>query len=331
MSTFNNAVGTDVSKSTLDLYDYLHGLSLQVANCKAGYRQLLRWLKQYHANLEEVVICFEHTGIYSLPLAVFLSEQKISFCIVPGLEIKRSLGIARGKNDQKDAKAIARYAYLRRSELKLYHLPSRQLLELKSLLSLREKMIKDRNGYQNTLGEMKAMLKVGKKDLLYVAQAHLIKELTYQIKKVEKQMKELIEQDEQLANLYTLITSVKGVGLILGVNFLVYTGGFTLFDDWRKFACYSGIAPFEYQSGSSIKGKKKLSHLANKNLKALLSNAACCCIQRSEELRQYYQKRLAEGKSKMSTQNIIRNKIVARVFAVVKRGTPFVEDFKKAA
>jgi transposase len=128
-----------------------------------------------------------------------------------------------------------------------------------------------------------------------------------------------------------LVSSVKGVGLILGVNFLVYTGGFTLFDDWRKFACYSGIAPFEYQSGSSIKGKKKVSQIANKTIKALLSNAACSCIQFSEELKSYYKKRLAEGKSKMSTQNIIRNKIVARVFAVVKRGSPFVEDYKKAA
>jgi transposase len=331
MTTFTNAVGTDVSKATLDVYDYLHGISLQVANNKMGYKHLLKWLKQHHVTLEEVVICFEHTGIYSLPLAVFLSEHKISFCIVSGLEIKRSLGINRGKSDKKDAKAIARYAYLRRGELKLYHLPSRQLLELKSLLSLREKMIKDRKGYQNTLGEMQTMLKVGKKDFLYLAQAHLIKELTNQIKKVEKQMKELIEQDEQLAKMYRLITSVKGVGLILGVNFLVYTGGFTLFDDWRKFACYSGIAPFEYQSGSSIKSKKKISHLANKNLKALLSNAACCCIQSSNELKQYYQKRLSEGKSKMSTQNIIRNKIVARVFAVIKRGTPFVEDYKKVA
>jgi transposase len=128
-----------------------------------------------------------------------------------------------------------------------------------------------------------------------------------------------------------LIRSVKGVGLILGINFLVYTGGFTLFDDWRKFACYAGIAPFEYQFGSSIRGKKKISHLANKHLKSLLSMAACSCIQFSKEMKSYYQKRLAEGKSKMSTQNIIRNKIVARVFAIVKRGTPFVEDFVKAA
>lgn len=112
---------------------------------------------------------------------------------------------------------------------------------------------------------------------------------------------------------------------------LVYTNCFTAFDDWRKFACYSGIVPFEYQSGTSIKGKKKINHFANKRLKALLSNAACTSIQHNPEMKQYYERRIKEGKNKMSTQNIIRNKIVARMFAVVGRGSEYVDTFKYAA
>jgi hypothetical protein len=71
--------------------------------------------------------------------------------------------------------------------------------------------------------------------------------------------------------------------------------------------------------------------LANKKIKALLSNAACSSIQFNPEMKLYYQRRLAEGKDKMSTQNIIRNKIVARVFAAVQRGTPYVDTFQFAA
>ncbi len=331
MSSFSNAIGIDVSKQTLDAYDYQYQLSLQVSNTKAGFKQLLKWVSQRHSRLEQILFCWEHTGMYSLPVALFFTEQKLNYCMVSGLEIKRSMGISRGKSDQKDAKTIARYAYLRREEIKLYQLPTKAIMELKNLLSLREKMVRDRTGYQTTLKEMRRTLKVNKQDLLCLAQEHIIGELSLQIKKVEKKMLELIKDDEQLKKLYQLVTSVKGVGLILGVNFIVYTNGFTAFANWRKFACYAGIAPFEYQSGTSIKGKKKVSHLANKSLKALLSNAACSCIKHSGEMRLYYQKRIAEGKSKMSTQNIIRNKIVARVFAVVKRGTPYVEEYKKVA
>ena len=81
---------------------------------------------------------FEHTGLYSHELSVYLSENKIPFLIVPGLEIKRSLGIARGKNDKVDATKIALYGYRLRDELKPYQMPSQQLLSLKRLLSLRQ-------------------------------------------------------------------------------------------------------------------------------------------------------------------------------------------------
>ena len=144
-------------------------------------------------------------------------------------------------------------------------------------------------------------------------------------------MMEIICNDEHLKKTFDLVTSVKGVGVILGTTMLVYTNCFTSFDDWRKFACYCGIAPFEYQSGTSIKGKTKISPFANKRLKSLLSNAACSSIQHNPEMKLYYERRIQEGKNKMSTQNIIRNKILARVFAVVNRGTQYVDTLKYAA
>ena len=130
---------------------------------------------------------------------------------------------------------------------------------------------------------------------------------------------------------YNLLISIRGIGFVTAIALIVATENFTRFDDHRKFACYCGIVPFEYQSGTSIKGKKKISRFANKRLKALLSNAACTSIQFNPEMKLYYERRIQEGKSKMSTQNIIRNKIVARVFAVVQRGTPYVDTFRYAA
>jgi len=330
MNEFTNAIGIDVSKKTLEVYDHSNQVSMQVLNNIAGFKDLLRWIGKH--NEGRVLLCFEHTGMYSMPLAVYLSGQNLPYAMVPGLEIKRSLGLRRGKSDRADAQAIARYAFQRKEEIRIYQLPSKHILELKSLLSLRERMITQRGGYQASKREMRAFLKVIKpSDVVFEIQDKLIKELNTQIAKVEKQIKQIIANDELLKKTFDLVTSVKGVGLVLGTTMMVYTNCFTAFEDWRKFACYCGIVPFDYQSGSSIKGRKKISRFGNKRLKTLLSNAACTSIQFNPEMKLYYQKRLKEGKDKMSTQNIIRNKIVARVFAAVHRGTPYVDTFKYAA
>lgn len=330
MEKFVNAIGIDVSKKTLDAYDYQGQLACQFPNSKEGFGELLSWTKKHNNSLSEILLCFEHTGMYSLPLAVYLTEQKCVFAMLPGLQIKRSLGIQRGKSDQADAQAIARYAFLHRQEVKIYRLPSPQILELKGLLSLRERLVGQRAGYQATKKEAKSFSVIHSK-LIVDIQNKLIKEINTHIARIEKQIQLLISSDAELKKIYGLVTSVKGVGLILGTTMMVYTNCFTAFDDWRKFACYCGIVPFPYQSGTSIRGKSKIHHLANKRLKALLSNAACSSIQYNPEMKAYYLRRIQEGKNKMSTQNIIRNKIVARVFAAVQRGTPYVDTLRYAA
>lgn len=144
-------------------------------------------------------------------------------------------------------------------------------------------------------------------------------------------MKAIIDNNIELKKTYELVTSVKGIGTQTALTIIVFTDCFNKFDNWRKFASYCGIAPFPYQSGSSIKGKTKVSHLANKKLKAIINMCAISAIQHSPEMKIYYQKRVLEGKSKMSTINIIRNKLIARVFAVVKRQTPYLDIMKFAA
>lgn len=329
MKGFANAVGIDVSKLKLDVYDYKNQLYKQFDNKTTGFKQLIKWYRTH--NQEPAILCFEHTGLYSLPLATFLTEQAIPFSMVPGLEIKRSSGIKRGKNDKVDAMAISQYAYLRREQIKTYQLPSSSLLKLKSLLSLREKMVVQKASYQGSIKEMKRLFSEKTNPVWFKTQKQLLKEFSDHIKNIETEINQIIEEDDQLKKLFNLVTSVKGVGLILGVSFLVYTNGFTTFENWRAFASYSGTAPYKYQSGTSIKGRTKVSHLANKRMKTLLSNAASTCIQFSPEMRIYYERRLSEGKGKMSTQNIIRNKIIARVFATVKRGTPYVDLGRFAA
>ncbi len=118
---------------------------------------------------------------------------------------------------------------------------------------------------------------------------------------------------------------MKGASLVIGAALLVYTLGFTAFSSSRKFAVYIGLVPFGHQSGTTLNLPARVSHLAHKQLKAYISNGACSAMQHDRELKAYYQRRLAEGKNKFVVQNAIRNKFLHRIFAVVKRGTPYVE------
>lgn len=332
MHEFTNVIGIDVSKSTLDLYDHVNQARLQVDNTSAGFAKALHWCKKNNESLTKLFLCFEHTGLYSLPLAVYLADNHVPYTVVPGIEVKRSMGITRGKTDHVDAKRLAEYGYLRRETINLYELPSKHLLELKSLLTLREKMVIQRAGYTASKKEMLDFFQVVKpSSVLFDVQEKIIKELDTHIDKVEAAIKKIIDKDEHLRKIFQLVTSVKGVGLIVGVSLIVYSNCFTTFKNWRKFASYCGIAPFEYSSGSSIRGKTKTHYLANKRIKSLLSNSATVSIQYSQEMKQFYKRRLQEGKNKMSTINIIRNKILARVFAAVQRGTPYVDTLKFAA
>lgn len=326
MSNYSNAIGIDVSRDKIDVRDYKVENHKEYPNNESGFKQLLSKARKDHGNeLKGIIICFEHTGLYSLPLSVFLSQKKIAYTMVSGLEIKKSLGMARGKNDKIDAYQIARYAYLRREEIKEFELPSEDILKLKGLLSLRERLVKHRASYLGHLKELKAFYQKEKNPLLFKTQQDMVKGLSIQIKRIESELLEIIKNDPELKRLYSLVSSVKGVGLIVGVTLLVYTNGFTAFETWRKFATYAGIAPFSDESGTSRKKPMRVSHMANKRVKALLTNSATSSILHNPEMRIYYEKRISEGKSVMSTINIIRNKIVARVFAVVKRGTPYVD------
>ena len=108
---------------------------------------------------------------------------------------------------------------------------------------------------------------------------------------------------------------------------IVLTNEFKGFSSAKKFACYSGIAPFEHTSGKSIKGKSRVSHLANKNIKALFHLAAISSIRFTGELRTFYMRKVNQGKNKMLVLNAIRNKLIHRIFAVVRDGVPYQKDY----
>jgi transposase len=328
---FQEFIGIDVSKDTLDVYTLSTNSSNVYSNSKKGFKSLQSWIKRSFESLDTVVICMEYTGMYSNGIMEELDKEGINFMMVSGLEVKRSLGIQRGKNDRIDARRLAEYIYVRRDQIVLYKLPSKSIRSIKELLSFRCRLVKQRAGYIVSLKEYKRFMASENARCVITCQENLIRELSLEIKVIDKSLKQIIKTDEELEQQYKLATSVKGVGMLLALTMIAYTNGFTSFKSWRKFASYAGTAPFENTSGTSIRGKTKVSHLANRRVKTILHLAAMSAIRHNTELRNYYNRRIASGKNKMSTLNIVRNKLISRIFATVMRQTPYVDILKYAA
>jgi len=127
-----------------------------------------------------------------------------------------------------------------------------------------------------------------------------------------------------------LVESVPGIGMVTALNVIVSTDEFQRITEAKKFACYAGVAPFEKKSGTSIKGKAQVSKLANMTVKKLLHMAAMSAIQCCEEMKVFYERKVAEGKNKMSVINAVRNKLISRIFACIKNKRTYQKDFKHA-
>jgi transposase len=329
---FKEFIGIDISKLKFDVRIHSNQKGSVFENNSTGFAEMMKWvIKNCHCEKEKILFALEHTGIYSLPISVFFSENQCPFVLLPGLEIKRSLGIQRGKDDRIDSKRIAEYVYQKRDKISLSQLPFKNILKIRRLLSLRDRLVKHRSGFLKDQGENKKFLDQTENKLFFELIEKSIHEIDKHIKQIETELEKIIKCDELINRQYHLITSIKGVGMQTALFIIVYTNCFTKFDNWRKFASYAGTAPFPYSSGTSLNGRTRVSNLANKKIKTLLNMCARSAITFNPEMKIYFQNRKAKGKNGMSTMNIIRNKLLSRIFAVVKRGTPYVETFGFAA
>jgi len=335
MKNFDYYIGIDVSKLKLDVT-----ILSKIENTpKTAYYQIenteksiARFVKKTLCkyDLQQMLFCFEDTGIYSLPLAYYLSDNQISYWQVPAIEIKRSKGITRGKSDKIDSKDIAFYAFTHTHKFRPCAIPEQSIRQLRLLFTEREKLLKAIALFKTT-AENKDFMPQEVFNTVAAANKSVICKLKQALKQMEEKMLTIIESDDKLKRQYKVITSIPGIGMQTAIYLIIATKGFDAFENWRQLACYAGVAPFPYQSGTSIKGRTKVHPLADKKLKSLLNMCAMVAIRHDKELKAYYERKVKDGKAKMLVINNVRCKLLSRVFAVVNRNTPFANTFKFAS
>ena len=322
-------IGIDFSKLKFDVAIFFSDTKEIVStnvfdNELSGYKLLIKWInKTIVAQKVELLFCGEHTGYYSSNLSVFLHESGYDLWLVSGLQIKLSQGIKREKTDKVDACHIAQYACRFEDKAALFTPVSSTLEELRDLLSYRERLVEFKKILVTSSGELKRVRKSESGE--YICQDSLaqIKQLILKIRDCEKRIEAVIKQDISLATNYKLMNSVKGIGMVNAVLILVATANFTLFADARKFGCYCGVVPFEHSSGTSVRGKTRVSQMANKKIKTALTQAARNSVRYDPVLKEYYQRKISEGKTGSLALNNVRNKLIHRIFAVVRNGQEY--------
>lgn len=317
-------IGIDISKLKLDVV-LLNVLTKKtekhfiVSNDSKGFVSMKKKLVKNGVDLEGAFICLEYCGVYGLNLGLFL-DNTCDYCFCSALQIKRSLGITRGKNDKLDALKIANYCYRFQDELKAQKMPNETLIKLRSLLGERERVV----GFRKVERQIQNDQATDYNKSTIERSIEREKEFSADIIAIEKEIEVVVKENVGIHKNYDLLLSIKGIGMINAIAMIICSNNFEGIDNARSFACYCGVAPFEYSSGSSIKKRTRVSRMANKQMKVLITNAARSAIIHDPELRIYYKKKREEGKSHGCVLNAVKFKLITRAYAVIKRGTAYV-------
>jgi len=236
------------------------------------------------------------------------------------------MGIQRGKNDAADSIRICVYAFRNQDKAVAFSPVNDAIGKMADLMAVRTRLITCIGSLKVPIQELKSMGLNDAAKITADASKKSISALEKEIKAVQEQIQGLVDADEKLATTFKYVTSVRSIGFVAALQLLIYTHGFSRFDNAKRLASFCGIAPFEYSSGTSVKGKTKVHSMANKQLKRTLHMCALSAVQFNPEMKTYYERKVAEGKNKLLVINAIRNKLVQRVFACVRDKKEYAYD-----
>ena len=339
----NLFIGVDFSKEKIDvvmisangLNETAPRMSNEFENNKSGFNKLVKWVKKNSDELDDsnVLFCGENTGGYSLGLCNYLYGKGKDMWLENAKNIKDASGIRRLKSDRADASMIAEYAMRNYDRAIIYKPLSQPLSDLRELFLHRQMLVRARSGFMVRRSEKRlTMEKSPAKTVISQSGRHLITELNKEIAKIDKNIEDLINSNDELKEVYAIVTSVPGIGTQNAVCLMVYTDNFRKFNyDSRKIACYYGIAPFGKDSGTSVHSDPHVHFMANKQLKAILTQAALTATIHNPVIRDYYQRLLVRGKKKQVAMNNVKNKLIHIVTAMVRNHQPFNPEYRISA
>ncbi len=323
LSSAQHFVGCDVSKDTLDFALFEPGKNyrtfqhIQVANTEEGFRAMRKWLRSFGVKVSDAVIGLEHTGSYSSALGEWCHKKSIVFVLLHPMDVKNACSTGRNKTDKVDAQFIADYLYTMREKLAPSQPDPQPIKTLRALRNERQLAVKARTAYLNQMKNVEDKSTLRRMEKVAAT-------FTAQIKAIEADIHKVITSDEKIRNTYERLLSIPGIGMLNAITTIITTCNFTRFQTARQYAKFSCVCPLSRFSGSSVKGGAHVSHAGHSEIKSLLTEGARGAVRCDRQLRDYYQRKRAEGKSHGCVMNAVKFKLICRMFAVVKRQSDYV-------
>lgn len=310
-------LGIDISKDVFDVCDETNTY-FQFKNSVSGFKKLLKML-----DLNTVCV-MEATGYYHLRLAYFLIDQGQGVCIVNPLKIKRyiQMHLSKVKTDKSDSKKIRDYAIDYNPSLWFGQSKKQQdSLQLSRLLSVYTKQrtqLKNKTHGEEVLGNPSKAVDMSLKRQL--------KSLEKEMKKIEEKLLNNVKSEYQ--DSLTLLKSIPGIGDKTALMLLVFTDGFNRFESSKELCSYAGITPIIRQSGSSVKGRPRISKMGNPKLRNLLFMCSFNACKYNKACKALFDRIVAKGKSKKLALIAVCNKLLKQAFSIVKNRIPYDADFR---
>lgn len=332
-------IGIDVSKSWIDLsiLMVIDGvkqamISERFDNDRESFKLLGKWLKSQGVPFNNTtLVVIENTGVYHRLIWEFCTAKGLSLHIGNAAAIKWSLGITRGKNDVTDSQRLCNYCYRHADELKATPPLDPVILQLKDLMTARTRLVTQITSTRMYLQELKLSNSKALQHAMEKAHRAAVDGMKKSLDLVEEQITQIVAEHSGINKNYQLLISVPGIGHITAIYMICCTANFASKISGKQLASYAGVVPFENQSGSSIRGRNKVHKMANKDLKKLLHMGARSIVNHHPEFKNYYDRKIKEGKHDLSIINAIKNKIVLRGVAVINNQRKYVDNYKKAS
>lgn len=326
--TIRYSVGLDIAKESFTACVLQAGVTPETLgsietfeNRTKGYRHFVRWVRTLGVDLSQSVVVMESTCQYWKRCAFYLNGQGWDVCLLNPLQIHhhRISHLNRAKTDKVDARLIARFGLLER--VPPWKPMTAELEELQEILRLRDHWVEElkrekvfsQNGLSPLLGSTLAKKMV----------QHHLRSLGQKVSRLQKEIQQRIQQHPRWNQIYELLHSIGGFGWITTAWLIVETREFTRFDSSKQLACFAGVIPVPFESGTSIHKPSRLSPWYHHRLRNVLYMASVCAMRVNPLLRSFYQRLLDRKKSPKYALIALAHKMLRIAFAIVRSGQPF--------
>jgi len=327
MQPFKTVVGIDVAQDSLAVSIY-NGKSHEVLEfdyTQTAIRKNL--LNRFKKEKESVVFVMEATGIYHTQLAYMLCENTFKVSVLNPFVIKKyaEMNLMRVKTDSVDAKLIAQYGYEYQHKLLFYKLKNDARVHVDNIIKAIDDLLQQKTMSKNQHHALKKQAHHSK-DILSSYDRH-IKFIGKEIIKLEKLLEGLL--NESFAEEYKLLRSIPGIGLKTSSMIIAIFDSFKAFENPKQACSFAGIAPNPYQSGTSVKGRGRISKRGNPLARKILYMGALSATIHNPMIRSQYKRLIENGKPKMVAMIAAANKLLRQAFGVLKSGIPFDTEYMK--